>query len=110
MKKSLLVASTFLFGISGAAFANEAPTFAEADMDSNGTLDVRELREALPELELENTATSTVTTADVKQVLPEVDFDDEDVVNARPIREEQYDQIVDAINNGRDNATVSSVE
>ena len=110
MKKSLLVASTFLFGISGVAFADDQPSFTEADMDNNGTLDIRELKAALPELELEETATSTVTTADVKQVLPEVDFDDEDVVNAQPIREEQYDQIVEAVTEGRDTTSVSSIQ
>lgn len=110
MKKSLLVASTFLFAISGLAFADDHPSFSEADKDSNGTLDVRELTEALPDLELQDTATSTVTTADVKQVLPEVDFADEDVVNAEPIGEEQYEQIVAAMTQKMSNNAVSSIE
>lgn len=110
MKKSLLVASTFLFGISGLALADDHPTFTEADMDNNGTLDARELTAALPELKLQDTATSTVTTADIKQVLPEVDFADEDVVNAEPIGEEQYQQIVDAMTEKMDTNAVTSIE
>lgn len=79
-------------------------------MDGNGTLNARELSEALPGLALQSAATSTVTTADIKQVLPEADFSDEDVVNAEPIGEEQYQQIVDAMDENMDNNAVSSIQ
>lgn len=110
MKKSLLIASTFLIGVSGLAVAEDHPSFSEADMDNNGALDVRELTTAFPALELEESATSEVTAADVKQVLPSADFADEDVVNAAPIGEEQYKHIVDAMNDQIDNNAVTSIE
>ncbi|OFE11204.1 hypothetical protein PHACT_15300 [Pseudohongiella acticola] len=110
MKKSLMIASTFLFSLSAFAVADDHPSFSEADMDSNGTLDMRELKAALPALELQETATETVTTADVKQVLPEADFSDEDVVNAEPIGEEQYQQIVDAVDEKMSNNAITSIE
>lgn len=110
MKKSLLIASTFLLGMSAFAVADDHPSFAEADMDSNGALDIRELKAAVPELDIDESATPTVTAAEIKQVMPEVDFADEDVVNSAPIGEEQYEKIVDAVAKRSDNNTVTSVQ
>lgn len=110
MKKSLLIASTFLLGVSGFAMANDHPSFTEADADKNGALDVRELTTAFPTLELEESATDEVTAADVKQVLPTADFEDEDVVNAVPIGEDQYKHIVDAMAEQMDANAVTSIE
>lgn len=110
MKKSLLIASTFLIGVSGFALAGDHPSFTEADMDKSGSLDVRELTTAFPTLELEESATTTVTAADIKLVLPTADFADEDVVNAAPIGEEQYKHIVDAMTEQMDTNAVTSIE
>lgn len=110
MKKSLLVASTFLLGISGLAMAGDYPSFSEADTDGNGTLNRMELTTALPDLELiETDSTTEVTAADIKRAMPEVDLSDEDVVNAEPIGEDQYEQIVDAMDEQSDTNTVSNI-
>lgn len=108
MKKSLLIASTVLFTASTFAVAGEHPSFSEADMNKDGTLNTQELTSALPALKLQSTS-ETVTTADVKRVIPEVEFDDADVVNATPIGEEQYEQIVDAIDDMEESQSVSSI-
>lgn len=110
MKKSLLIASTFLLGVSGFAMAGGHPSFTDADTDKNGSLDVRELTTAFPTLELEESATSEVSAADVKQVLPKANFEDEDVVNAVPIGEEQYKHIVDAMTEQMRANAVTSIE
>tara|TARA_R100001377_G_scaffold85293_1_gene71288 strand:+ start:297 stop:623 length:327 start_codon:yes stop_codon:yes gene_type:complete len=108
MKKSLLIASTILLTTSGFALAGDHPSFSEADTNQDGTLNTQELTAAVPQLELQS-ATETVTTADIKRVIPEVEFDDSDVVNAAPIGEEQYQQIVDAIDDMEESSSVSSI-
>ena len=108
MKKSLLIASTLLLTASGFAVAGDHPSFSEADKNQDGTLNTQELTSALPQLELQ-AASEIVTTADVKRVLPEVEFEDTDVVNARTIGEEQYVQIVDAIEDMDETNSVSSL-
>ncbi|MEX0740212.1 MAG: hypothetical protein WD071_12795 [Pseudohongiella sp.] len=110
MKKSLFIASTFLIGISGFAMAGDHPSFAEADTDGNGNLNRMELTTALPELDLmETEGTTEVTVADVKRALPVVDFADDDVANAEPVGKEQYEQIVDAMDDMSDANNVSNI-
>jgi len=108
MKKSLLIASTLLLTASGFATADHRPSFSEADTNNDGTLNTEELTTAVPQLELETTV-STITAADVKRVAPEIEFSDEDVVNAEPIGEEQYALIVEAMAHMESAGSVSSL-
>ncbi len=108
MNKSVLIASTVLLAASSFSFAGDHPSFSEADADSNGSLNSQELTTALPSLKLQSTD-SAVTTADVKQALPEVEFTEEDLQNAAPIGEEQYQQIVDAMADMEDANTVGAL-
>lgn len=111
MKKSLLITSTFLLGISGFAMAGSLPSFSEADLDNDGTLNAQELATALPELNLEQlNPTATVTTADIQRLMPEIEFSgDVEVSGDTPIGEKQYQQIVDALAEQAENNTVSSI-
>ncbi|MEQ8407818.1 MAG: hypothetical protein RKH07_06040 [Gammaproteobacteria bacterium] len=109
MKKLLLIASTTLLAASGFAVAGDHPSFTEADTDSNGELNTQELTTALPTLQLQG-ASASVTAADVKQALPEVEFTEEDVANAEPIGEEQYQKIVDAMDDMESTNTVGAIQ
>lgn len=97
MGKILLITSTIFLTTSGFAVAGEHPSFSAADTNNDDMLSAQELTVAVPELKLEST-TPTITAAEIKKVMPEIEFSDVDVVNENPIGEEQYLLIVEHIN------------
>ena len=76
---------------------------------SNGSLNTQELTTAVPQLQLQGSG-SEVTAADVKRAIPEVEFTEEDVANAEPIGEEQYQKIVDAMADMESANTVGTIQ
>lgn len=106
MRKSLLVASTILLTASGLTIAEGHPSFADADTNHDGALSAAELNAVFPQLEVK-VKSAMLSAADVKRVMPEVDFSDIDVVNEEPIGEDLYTQIVAAINDMENPANAS---
>lgn len=108
MKNSALIAPIIFVTASAFAIAGEHPSFSEADANNDGTLSTQELSLAVPQLDLQDVETK-LTAADVKRVMPEIEFNDVDVVNAVPISEEQYLKIVEFINEKEETGSVSSI-
>lgn len=108
LNKTLLAGTTMLLAVSGFAVADQYPSFSEADSNSDGELSVGELTAVVPQIELQTTS-DVLTTADVKRVMPEIEFDDIDVVNATPVGEDQYLKIVESIEKTNASESVSSI-
>lgn len=92
MKNSLIAATGLALSISGVAFAQNAPQFAEVDSNADGVLNKQEADRALPALGISDAnQDGIITKADVKKVLPDIDFtgDDESAVGAT-----EYEKIV----------------
>lgn len=77
---------------SGIAFAQEIPSFSDADTDGNGVLSHTEARDALPGVRLsDQNGDGVVNRNEVVQALPDAPFDDDD---EGEVGSSEYDAIV----------------
>lgn len=102
MDKSILAGSALVMMLSGYAVAQqEHPTFEELDANNDGVLTAQELRSVVPGIDTQVTDSETaVTVSDVQAMMPEIEFPD-DVNRYAPLGEEEYQSLVDAIDEQR---------
>lgn len=119
MKAShFIVPAIFTFAAGFALAADEYKKFDEVDANKDGLLSVSEARTALPDLQITSgtsagAASSTAASGDamltrdaVKRALPEISFEGGD--ERGPITEEEYDMIVEELEERGSSAASSS--